>query len=47
MGIKEKHWKKYDKYGNLLITISYQDNREVRINGVKIELPDNKVILIK
>jgi antitoxin component YwqK of YwqJK toxin-antitoxin module len=47
MGIKEKHWKKYDKYGNLLITISYEDNREVRINGVKIELPDNKVKLIK
>ena len=47
VGIKERHWKKYDKYGNLLITISYQDNREVRINGVKIELPDDKVKLIR
>lgn len=47
MGIKEKHWKKFDKYGNLLITISYHNNREVRINGVKVELPDDNIKLIK
>jgi antitoxin component YwqK of YwqJK toxin-antitoxin module len=46
-GIKEKNWKKYDEYGNLLITITYKSNREIRINGVKIELPDNGIKLIK
>ena len=42
-----RHWKKFDKYGNLLITISYHNNREVRINGVKVELPDDNIKLIK
>ncbi len=47
MGIKEKNWKKYDRYGNLLITITYQDNREARINGVKVDLQDDNIKLIK
>ena len=47
MGIKENHWKKYDEYGNLLITISYKDDKEVRINGMKIELDNKDIKLIK
>ena len=46
-GIKEKHWKKYDEAGNLIITISYADNREVRINGERIDLSYENKILIK
>lgn len=46
-GIKEKHWKKYDEAGNLIITISYADNREVRINGERIDLSYDNKILIK
>lgn len=47
MGIKEKHWKKYDEYGNLLITISYKSDKEVRINGVKVDLNESDIKLIK
>jgi antitoxin component YwqK of YwqJK toxin-antitoxin module len=47
MGIREKHWKKFDEYGNLLITISYKNDREVRINGVKVELKESDIKLIK
>ncbi len=46
-GIKEKHWKKYDEAGNLIITISYADNKEVRINGERIDLSYENTILIK
>lgn len=37
MGIRQKHWKKYDEEGQLIITISYKDDQEYRINGVKID----------
>ena len=47
MGIKEKHWQKYDEYGNLLITISYKNDKEVRINGVKVDLNESDIKLIK
>jgi antitoxin component YwqK of YwqJK toxin-antitoxin module len=47
MGIKEKSWKKYDRYGNLLITVTYDNNREIRINGVKVDFPDENIKLIK
>lgn len=40
-GLREKHWKKYDKFGNLLITISYKNDKEYRINGIKVEFPEN------
>lgn len=39
-GIKVKHWKKYDEFGNLIITITYKNNREYRINGQKVDLAD-------
>lgn len=47
MGIKENNWKKYDREGNLEIVITYKDNKEYRINGMKIELPTDDVKLIK
>ena len=39
LGIREKNWKKYDEEGNLVMTITYKNNEEQRINGVKIKLP--------
>lgn len=38
-GIRQKHWKKYNEEGKLIITISYKDDVEYRINGVKIDFP--------
>lgn len=42
-GIPDKHWKKFDEEGNLIVTITYEKGKEYRINGVKIDLPDQKV----
>jgi antitoxin component YwqK of YwqJK toxin-antitoxin module len=39
MGLREKNWKKFDKLGNILITITYKDDQEYRVNGKKLELP--------
>jgi antitoxin component YwqK of YwqJK toxin-antitoxin module len=47
MGIREKTWKKYDEEGNTVVTISYKNDNEVSINGVKIKLPENDSRLIK
>ncbi len=47
MGIREKNWKKYDEEGNLVMTITYKNNNEQRINGVKIKLPESDVKLIR
>jgi antitoxin component YwqK of YwqJK toxin-antitoxin module len=47
MGIREKNWKKYDKEGNLVMTITYKNNEELRINGVKIKLPESDIKLIR
>lgn len=46
-GFKEKHWKKYDKEGNLIITISYMENKEIRINGEKLDLTERNVKIIR
>lgn len=46
LGIREKNWKKYDDQGNLVMTITYRNNREQRINGFRIKLPESDVILI-
>jgi antitoxin component YwqK of YwqJK toxin-antitoxin module len=40
MGIKEKNWKKYDQEGKLVMTITFKDDAETRINGVKVNLPE-------
>ncbi|MBA7518801.1 hypothetical protein ES705_10874 [subsurface metagenome] len=46
-GIPNKHWKKYDEEGHIIVTISYQDGKEYRINGVKIDFPDDNKVIIK
>ena len=47
LGIREKNWKKYDEEGNMVMTITYKNNTELRINGIKIKLPENDVTLIR
>ncbi len=47
MGIREKNWKKYDEEGNLTMTITYQDDVETRINGIKVEMPQRDIRLIQ
>jgi antitoxin component YwqK of YwqJK toxin-antitoxin module len=39
MGSKEKNWNKYDFEGNLYLTITYKNDKEFKLNGVKIKLP--------
>ncbi|MBE0652943.1 MAG: toxin-antitoxin system YwqK family antitoxin, partial [Bacteroidales bacterium] len=47
MGIRERNWKKYDQFGNLMMTITYRNDIEYRINGEKINLPKGSVTIIK
>jgi uncharacterized protein len=46
-GIREKTWKKYDEDGHTLLTVAYKNDKEVSINGVKLNLPDSDTKLIK
>ncbi|MBI5540565.1 MAG: hypothetical protein HY951_10940 [Bacteroidia bacterium] len=39
MGSKEKNWNKFDYEGNLYLTITYKNDKEIKLNGVKIKLP--------
>jgi antitoxin component YwqK of YwqJK toxin-antitoxin module len=41
MGSKEKTWKKYDTEGNVILTISYKNDLEKSINGVKVTLKED------
>ena len=47
MGIREKSWKKFDENGKLILSIAYKNDVEISINGVKINLPESDVKLIK
>jgi antitoxin component YwqK of YwqJK toxin-antitoxin module len=47
MGIRQKTWKKYNEEGIPALTITYKDDVEISINGVKINLPESEVKLIK
>lgn len=47
LGIREKNWKKYDEDGNLVMTITYNNDAEQRINGFRIKLPESDVTLIR
>jgi antitoxin component YwqK of YwqJK toxin-antitoxin module len=47
MGISEKNWKKYDENGMLVLTITYKDNREYRINGEKVAFDEADIKLIQ
>lgn len=42
-GVREKTWRKYDKLGNIEIAITYRNNREVRINGIRTRLPEEDI----
>jgi uncharacterized protein len=46
-GIRQKTWKKYNDDGVQFLVISYKDDVEVSINGVKIKLPEGDSKLIK
>jgi antitoxin component YwqK of YwqJK toxin-antitoxin module len=47
MGIKQKTWKKFDDEGLAYLVISFKDDIEVSINGVRIKLPEGDSKLIK
>ena len=47
MGIRERNWKKYDEEGNIVMTITYRNNMEQRINGTRINLPESDITLIR
>ena len=46
-GIREKTWKKFDEDGTPLIVITYKNDVEMSINGVRIKLPESETKLIK
>jgi len=47
MGIRQRTWKQYDETGAPVLTITYRDDVEISINGVKINLPESDTKLIK
>lgn len=47
MGLRHRTWKKYSEEGLLEMTITYKNDYEVRINGIKINLPERDVKIIK
>ncbi|MFP4488604.1 MAG: toxin-antitoxin system YwqK family antitoxin [Bacteroidales bacterium] len=47
MGLRQRTWRKYNDEGMLEMTISYKDDIEMRINGVKVNLPERDVKIIK
>jgi antitoxin component YwqK of YwqJK toxin-antitoxin module len=46
-GIRQRTWKKYDEEGMQVMMITYKDDVEISINGVRINLPERDVKLIK
>jgi len=46
-GIRQRTWKKYDEEGAPVLVITYRDDVETSINGVKINLPASDTKLIK
>jgi uncharacterized protein len=47
MGIRQKTWKKFSEEGTQVLVISYKDDVETSINGVRIKLPEGDTRLIK
>jgi antitoxin component YwqK of YwqJK toxin-antitoxin module len=47
VGLRQKTWKKFSEEGLPFLVISYKDDVEVSINGVKIKLPEDDTKLIK
>jgi uncharacterized protein len=47
MGIREKTWKKFNEEGLAVLVITYKNDMEFSINGVRIKLPESDTKLIK
>ena len=47
MGIRQKTWKKFNEEGIPVLVITYKDDVEISINGVRIKLPEGDTKLIK
>jgi len=47
MGIREKTWKKFNEEGVAVMVITYKNDVEISINGVKIKLPESDTKLIQ
>ena len=47
VGIREKTWRKYDEAGDMEIAITYRKNREIRINGIRVRLPESDIKVIQ
>ena len=47
MGFREKTWKKYNEEGIPFLVITYKNDVEISINGVRIKLPESDTKLIK
>lgn len=47
MGIRQRTWKKFDEEGLPVLAITYKDDVETSINGVRISLPQSDIKLIK
>ena len=46
-GIREKNWKKYNEEGDLVLTLTYKNDKEIRINGEKINFEREDIKLIQ
>jgi antitoxin component YwqK of YwqJK toxin-antitoxin module len=46
-GLRERNWKKYDQEGELILTITYKDDTETRINGEKLNFDKSSTKLLK
>lgn len=46
-GLRERIWRKYDEEGNTFMTITYKNDKEHRINGIKVNLPESDIKLIE
>jgi uncharacterized protein len=47
MGMRQKAWKKFNEEGAPILVITYKDDVETSINGIKIKLPESDIRLIK
>ena len=42
-GLRTKTWKKYNELGEVILTITYRDDVEISINGVRVNLPESSI----
>ncbi|MFZ5939125.1 MAG: toxin-antitoxin system YwqK family antitoxin [Bacteroidota bacterium] len=47
MGVRTRIWTKYNEEGDPVMTVTYRNNEEYRINGIKVNLPESPVKLIR